>query len=89
MDHPKANYPAKFNDIAGMIVPAGGSNCLKCKFLKDREKKICGEPNFIAWNFGSDVIPATKGLDRYCSIWFDNPEEGGRMRESYREAKHG
>lgn len=86
MNHPKPVYPAKFNDIAGMKVPAGGSNCLKCKFLKDREKKICGEPNFIAWNFGSNVIPAAD-LDRYCSIWFDTKESG--MREGYREAKHG
>ncbi|HEX8800427.1 MAG TPA: hypothetical protein VF772_17545 [Terriglobales bacterium] len=88
MEHPKPNFPEKFWDIAGMVVTAPGSSCANCKFLKDAEKKICGEPNFIEWNFGSDVIPATKGLNRYCSIWWE-PREGGGMRESYREAKHG
>lgn len=84
-EHPKPNFPEKFWDIAGIEVP-GGSNCLNCKFLKDRTHKICGEPNFIAWNFGSNKIPATKGLENYCSIWWE-PREGG-MREGYREAKH-
>ena len=69
-DHPLPIYPAKDRNIAGMEVPAGGSHCLNCKFLKDKEKKICGEPNFIKWNFGSNVIPA-KSLDAYCSMWYE------------------
>lgn len=85
MKHPKPVYPEKFDDIAGMKVPKGGSSCLSCKFLKDRTHKICGEPNFIAWNFGNERIPGE--LDSYCSIWYE-PREGG-MREGYREAKHG
>lgn len=85
MEHPKPVYPAKFNDIAGIKVPKGGSSCSSCKYLKDREAKICGEPNFIHWNFGSDKIPGA--IDAYCSIWWE-PREGG-MRESYKEAKHG
>jgi len=56
------------DDIAGMRVPRGGSMCLNCKFLKDREKKICGEPGFVKWN-GSEIIPGE--LDMYCSIWYE------------------
>ena len=68
--HPKPVYPAKFDDIAGMKVPKGGSSCKTCEYLKDSAKKICGEPNFIKWNFGSNVIP-TSDLDAYCSIWYE------------------
>jgi hypothetical protein len=54
----------------GMAVPPGGSNCLKCRFLQDKDTKICGEPNFIQWNGGSVI----KGdLDSYCSDWFKAP----------------
>lgn len=51
----------------GMRVPKGGSMCANCKFLKDAENRICGEPNFIAWN-GSEVIPGK--VDEYCSDWY-------------------
>lgn len=41
--------------------------CANCKFLKDPQKKICGEPNFIAWN-GSSLIPGE--INAYCSDWY-------------------
>lgn len=44
-------------------------SCATCRFLKDRDQKTCGEPNFARWN-GSDVIPADD-LSRACSDWFE------------------
>jgi len=52
-----------------MKVPKGGSMCKNCKFLKDAEKKLCGEPNFVKWNFGKDEIPGE--IDAYCSSWYE------------------
>lgn len=57
----------------GMEVPPGGSMCANCKFLKDPQRRICGEPNFIAWKgpnkpAGSPVIPLP--INRYCSDWY-------------------
>jgi hypothetical protein len=51
----------------GMRVPKGGSMCKNCEYLKDAEKKICGEENFVRWN-GSPVIPGE--IDSYCSDWY-------------------
>lgn len=68
-EHPIPIYPAKDKNIAGMRVPKGGSMCGNCKFLKDREEKICGEPNFVKWN-GSNIIP-TNDLESYCSMWYE------------------
>lgn len=67
--HPAPTYPADHQP--GMEVTKGGSMCANCKFLADAEKRICGEPNFIAWN-GSEIIPAA--IDRYCSNWW-KPKE--------------
>lgn len=53
----------------GEPVPKGGTSCNNCEYLKDREKMICGESNFIKWN-GSNKIPA-KSPDEYCSIWWE------------------
>lgn len=41
--------------------------CANCKFLRDPKGKICGEPNFIAWN-GGPVIDGE--IDAYCSDWY-------------------
>jgi hypothetical protein len=70
-----AKYPK--NHKAGMAVPRGGSNCAKCAYLVDAQKKICGEPNFIAWN-GSKFIPGE--IDSYCSDWFEAKKEQPRQR---------
>lgn len=59
------------NHQPGMKVPKGGSMCKNCKFLKDPENRICGEPNFILWN-GSNVIPGK--IDEYCSDWWQQGE---------------
>jgi len=56
---------------AGMKVPKGGSSCANCKFLKDAEKRLCGSPEFVAWN-GSSEIPGQ--IDAYCSDWFEPKE---------------
>lgn len=71
---PKPTYPADHEP--GMRVPKGGSNCAKCEYLKDREKGLCGQPNFVAWN-GSDKIPGP--IDSYCSDWFE-PAKGGLVK---------
>lgn len=65
-----AEYPA--NHRPGMRVPKGGSMCENCRFLKDAEKRICGNEYFVKWN-GSDVIPAP--VNEYCSDWFE-PKRG-------------
>lgn len=59
--YPKDHKPA-------MRVPHGGSMCANCKYLKDREKGLCGEPNFVKWN-GSDKIPGK--IDEFCSDWYE------------------
>jgi len=61
----EAKYPASHQP--GMRVPKGGSMCANCRFLKDAKNRICGEPNFIAWN-GSDVVPLP--INEYCSDWY-------------------
>jgi len=76
----KATYPP--NHQAAMRVPKGGSMCKNCKFLKDAENRICGEPNFIAWEgegkpAGSDRIPLP--IDEYCSDWY-GPSQGAISR---------
>jgi hypothetical protein len=63
--HGQADYPPSHE--AGMIVPRGGSNCAKCKYL-GRDRKTCTNTYFIRWN-GSNVIPAP--IDSYCSDWFE------------------
>ncbi len=55
------------NHKPGMRVPKGGSMCANCRFLKDREKRICGNEDFVAWN-GSEIIPGA--VDEYCSDWY-------------------
>ena len=70
----------------GMRVPKGGSNCEKCKYLKDPEKKICGNSDFVKWN-GSEIIPGE--IDSYCSDWFE-PAPGTMSKPRMAEAmKHG
>ena len=78
-EHPIPIYPEKFKNIAGMKVPKGGSSCTSCKYLKDPEKKICGEPNFVKWNFGSNVIPGA--IDSYCSIWYEPKNSVAKLLE--------
>jgi hypothetical protein len=56
----------------GEAVPKGGSSCSNCEYLKDAEKMLCGQEDFIVWN-GSSKIPAGKP-DEYCSIWWEGSE---------------
>jgi hypothetical protein len=78
----KAEYPPDHQ--AGMEVPPGGSSCKSCEYLKDAEKRICGNEYFIAWN-GSEVIP--KAIDRYCSDWYKEKKAGSRMAEALKNGR--
>lgn len=70
----------------GEKVPRGGTMCANCEYLKDAQKKICGEPNFIAWN-GSHFIP-TDDVHEYCSIWWSPKKEQPRQRfDSVRDSQ--
>src|SRR5215471_15192903 len=65
----------------GEAVPAEGTHCSNCEYLKDAEKMLCGEPNFIAWEgpskpSGSNKIPA-KDPNSYCSIWWELADSKG------------
>ena len=56
-----------------MRVTKGGSMCANCRFLKDAQNRICGEPNFIKWEgpnkpAGSDKIPLP--INEACSDWW-------------------
>lgn len=67
MTHVEAATRSKASPI-GMRVPKGGSQCGKCEYLKDAEKQLCGNKNFIAWNGGAKFsAPA----DEYCCNYFD------------------
>lgn len=66
----KIEYPADHEP--GMRVPKGGSSCAKCEYLKDKNKRLCGNEYFIKWN-GSDKIPAP--VNEYCSDWFESKDE--------------
>jgi len=61
-------------DRWGEAVPAEGTHCSNCEYLKDPVKMICGHAGFIAWNKGSDKIPATDPK-KYCSIWWELADE--------------
>lgn len=65
-----AIYPASHKP--GMRVPEGGSMCANCEYLKDADKRICGNPDFVRWN-GSEIIPAP--VDQYCSDWWTGKVE--------------
>ncbi len=66
------NVPTYPKDhAAGMRVPNGGSNCAKCRYLRE-DKKTCGNKYFVKWN-GSNVIPAP--VSEYCSDYFE-PAKG-------------
>lgn len=70
----------------GEKVPRGGTMCANCEYLVDAQKKICGEPNFIAWN-GSKFIP-TDDVHEYCSIWWSPKKEQARQRfDSVRDSQ--
>lgn len=73
---PKAIYPP--DHVAGMRVPKGGSDCAKCEYLKDAQKRICGNEYFVKWN-GSNVIPGP--IDAYCSDYFE-PAKKSMMKLS-------
>lgn len=59
-------YPADHKPA--MRVPEGGSCCANCEYLKNAEKRLCGNKYFIAWN-GSSQIPAP--IDEFCSDWYE------------------
>ncbi len=58
-------YPADHQ--VGMKVPEGGSDCAKCEYVSDDEKK-CSNPNFVKWN-GSKFLPAS--ATEYCCDFFE------------------
>lgn len=63
------------HDRYGERVPIGGSMCANCKYLIDRDNKICRNKSFIAWEgpdkpAGSNKIPGE--INSYCSIWWEN-----------------
>jgi broad specificity phosphatase PhoE len=60
-------YPS--DHVAGMQVPKGGSNCLKCEYVDGQN---CTNDYFIAWN-GSNLIPLP--VDSFCSDWFEPKKE--------------
>ena len=74
MTHVEAQKSAKIplppKDRWGEAVPGEGTHCSNCEYLKDREKMICGNKGFIAWN-GSNKIPATDPK-KFCSIWWEH-----------------
>lgn len=61
-----------------MRVPKGGSSCSSCEYLKDREKRLCGNPYFVRWH-GSAQIPAP--IDSYCSDWYEPAEHSEGLKE--------
>jgi broad specificity phosphatase PhoE len=69
-DAKKPQYPPDHKP--GMKVPKGGSNCAKCEYLKDADKKLCGNEYFIKWN-GSELIPGE--IDAYCSDYFESKKK--------------
>jgi hypothetical protein len=62
----KPEYPK--DHVPAIRVPKGGSSCSSCEYLKDAEKRICGNQYYIAWN-GSGRIPAP--VDSFCSDWYE------------------
>lgn len=62
---PKPIYPEDHQP--GMRVPRGGSMCANCEYLKDQNKGLCGQENFIAWH-GSEQLP--EAINEYCCDWF-------------------
>jgi hypothetical protein len=62
---PKISYPADHQ--VGMRVPQGGSDCAKCKYVR-QDGAACANQHFIAWN-GSKFLPAP--ADKYCCDFFE------------------
>lgn len=56
-------YPADHK--VGMVVPLGGSDCLKCEYVSGQK---CTKDLWVKWN-GSDTIPAP--TDSYCCDFFE------------------
>ena len=65
---PKKSLPAYPADHkVGMKVPEGGSDCAKCEYVSEDEKK-CANSHFIQWN-GSKFLPAP--ANEYCCDFFE------------------
>lgn len=62
----KAFYP--LDHKPGLKVPKGGSSCASCKYLKDKNKRICGNKHWVEWH-GSEIIP--EAIDEYCSDFWE------------------
>jgi hypothetical protein len=52
----------------GMIVPLGGSDCAKCKYVRNKNLD-CDNDYFVNWN-GSHKLPAP--ADEYCCDFFES-----------------
>lgn len=74
-----ADFELGPNHQPGMRVPEGGSNCAKCKFLKDN-KTDCGNKYFVEWN-GSPKIPGD--INAYCSDWFETKKGAFERAKEY------
>jgi len=48
----------------------GGFSCSRCRFLRSREDRTCGSPDFQRY-FGTDKIPGDGPLEEACSDWFE------------------
>lgn len=75
-----ADYPEDHQ--VGIEVPRGGSDCQKCEYLKDPEKRICGNKFFIRAACTDPVKPAGSSkiplpIDEYCCDLFQTRDNDG------------
>jgi len=64
------HYPADHQ--IGMKVPKGGSDCAKCEYVSEDEKK-CSNKYFIRWN-GSKFLP--EKANEFCCDFFETRDTG-------------
>ena len=65
----KVHYPADHQ--VGMQVPKGGSDCAKCEYVSEDEKR-CSNPDFVKWN-GSKILPHP--ANQYCCDFFETGDQ--------------
>ncbi len=74
MPHPKITYPA--DHLVGMRVPVGGSDCAKCKYVREHD---CSNDLFVKWNNGNRRIP--EPTNEYCCDLYEEGRIAGAFRE--------
>lgn len=78
--HELPKYPKDHQ--VGVRVPPGGSNCAKCKFVRNAGLE-CVQKQFVTWN-GSERLP--EPANRYCcDFWEERTEK--RSASELREKK--